>query len=147
MFGLDIDDLLDSADVFTSPLHKPSMPGTFDWSEIAMPSAMSMPGYEAPARSTPITEFGMGDQTFSELLNAFDLSLAMPTTKAAPPIPIITPPKTKKQKLLSFGPSVLRPFASFESTELAVEQLRSTFRRTEQRMTLARQKAAGKAAF
>jgi hypothetical protein len=135
MFAAGFDAPLDDAEVFTSPLHKPALPSSFDWAEGLPYSSMSMPGYESPSGSGPMMEFGMAEIPFSECFSGFDVE-----KPPALPIPMISPETKPRQKLFPFRPSVLRPFTSFEATELAVEQLRRAFRRNEHKMNLERKK-------
>jgi hypothetical protein len=135
MFAAGLDGLLEDADVFTSPLHKPSLSSSFDWAEGLSHSTMSMPGSESPTGFGPMIEFGIADIPFSEFFSGSEVQKTREF-----PVPMIKPQTKPKQKLFPFTPSIFRPFTSFEATELAVEQLRGAFRRSEHKRNLQQKK-------
>jgi hypothetical protein len=130
-------DLLAGLDVFTSPVVSPETHNpapSCKWAEDLM-DTMSMPGYDPRPDAAPSLEFGMADLTFADFKAAFEIPLER--KKIAYPVPVFGPSPVlpKKKPMASTLPCVLRPFASFEATELAVTELRGVLRRNERKAT------------
>jgi hypothetical protein len=137
-------DFLGGLDVLTSPVVYPEARNpspSCKWAEELM-STMSMPGYDPRPDAAPLLEFGMTDLTFADFKAAFDIP--MEKKRTAYPVPVFGPsPVLPKKKLMPPAlPCVLRPFASFEATELAVNELRGVLRRNEQKAIRRQQQPA-----
>jgi hypothetical protein len=106
-------------DIFSSPIHQPALP-------FGMAADYGTPfsGYEARIETIPAV---LDDYPL------FDLPEVRPICKQTAPLPI--------PMIASGGsiPSIFRPFASLESAELTVQQLRGVLRRTEHRIRLSKQ--------
>lgn len=103
---------------FTSPIHKPNDESTDIWSH----ASMSMPEFQIKS-GTSVMELGPHTVTFDEALKLSDFFASKPSPASHDLVmPIIKQKKAKKKK--SPLAHVYRPFASIESTELTVRQLR-----------------------
>jgi hypothetical protein len=86
---------------FTSPLHKPAVPESFEWQK----------DFD---QHSQITDFTLADCS---------IFVGLPSKQQIP-----IPPR--RQNRVLFKTPVLRPFTSIESTELTVQQIRSVWQRT-----------------
>jgi hypothetical protein len=115
-----LDDELES-----SPIHKPFYPES---PTAELPAApMSMPGFgwnPRPMTTTPETHPGDDGMTIFDV-SKFITESSAPRKTVDLPLPQLLPRAVSRG---SSVPSVFKPFASVESTELAVHQLRGMLR-------------------
>jgi hypothetical protein len=93
-------------------------------------------GFHPDKESTAISTFGIGVSDIYDTLTIFDMSKFVSDLEkpAAAKLPV---PQIQPKFSHSFIPNIFRPFASLESAELTVRQMRAVIRRTERQIAQA----------